>query len=168
MQSWLQICIRMECFGLMCTPSIEDKIQIMVWIDRVEKPVDKIDDNKAVLPRVETMMSLTGVNIFRCKQIKQSFDLLSIRDAIVLFSGPFPAAVLFHRCFPFLIKRQHDTPCWRLFFQLVDPEFFLANNGSLLYWNRLLFRSFIRSCFNRHLMVSMEMESTTPWFMRCC
>ena len=57
MQSGLQISISTECFGFMCAPSIEDKIQFIFWIYRVEKPVDKIDDNEAVLPRVEPMVS---------------------------------------------------------------------------------------------------------------
>lgn len=168
MQSGLQICISTECFGFMCAPSIKDKIQFIFWIYRVEKPVDKIDDDEAVLPRVEPMMSYAGMNVFGCEQVKQPFDLLSIGDTVLLFSGPFPAAILFNRCLSFLIERKHNSIWWWLFFQRVDPEFFLANCGSLLYWNRLLFRSFILSCFKRDLMVSMEMESTTPWLIRYC
>ena len=133
MQSWLQICIRTECFGVMCAPSIEDKIQIMFRIYYIKKPVDKIDDYETVFPCVETMVSLTGVDIFCCKQIKQSFDLLSIRYTIMLFRSPSTATVLFHRCFSFLVKRQHNTMYWWMFFQLFDLEFFLANKGSLLY-----------------------------------
>jgi len=121
MQSRLQIGKSLECFGFMCTPSIEDKIQVFFWIYGVEKIVDKVDDNKAVLPRVETMMSFAGVDVLGCEQVKQSFDLLSIRDTVVLLVGPFPAAILFHWCFPFFVKRQYNTIWWRLFFQRVDP-----------------------------------------------
>ena len=88
----------------MCAPSIEDKIQFIFWIYCVEKIVDKVDDDEAVLPCVKSMVSSAGVNVFGCEQVKQSFDFLSIGDTVLLFSGPFPTTILFDRCFPFLIE----------------------------------------------------------------
>ena len=105
----------------MCTPSVEDKVQIIFWIYCVEKPVDKVDDDEAVLPCVEQVVSYAGVDVFGCEQVKQSFDFLSVGDAVLLFVGPFPTAILFHWCLSFLIKRQHDTIWWLVFFQRVDP-----------------------------------------------
>ena len=51
----------------MGAPSVYDHVKFSSWIYSVEKPVDEIDDNKAVFPGIKPIMSLTSVKVFRIK-----------------------------------------------------------------------------------------------------
>ena len=67
MEACLKRYVCLKCSGSMCTPPIEDKINIVIGIYITKKPVHKIDNDEGIFPVVKFVMSLAVMDILHCK-----------------------------------------------------------------------------------------------------